>query len=432
MKKAKLIVIGAVIVGLGIGTFIGLEQIKDTKITNASPTQDQEQVLKSKIDELQNEQQRQTDEIWEKERQAGCTVASIPNCEGVPQILAVLKGKESLISADWREQNAGFSTMEYTSAENVTFTLFIPASRTNDTEAINKIKQTLDGGGKYEADSNMTYFEDTCRYGDQMRARQEILATNETCQKLEEERERLHDEFSKQIDDYRRQLELLDARPEADQQKAMDAIRQFREKPELQLAYVKTQSQPTKFGIGKIVSQGENSTQTEIPEGYAVPVEIYQEKAPIGDGCEVYEYEVDVETNKIVEMRIVYPAEYDQYELTSEEKAKCDKTEEFLYRPLYTESQLEEIAMNFLKKNVNNFEEIKNEFVYRPSEANSQSIADKRFWRWTGEKPELPEGWLVDTPPVINLLLASSGEIIQYGDNTDSFRIVEKIKNETK
>jgi hypothetical protein len=175
------------------------------------------------------------------------------------------------------------------------------------------------------------------------------------------------------------------------------------------------------------VSQGENSTQTEIPEGYSVPVEIYQEKEPIGGGCEVYEYEIDVETNKIVEIRIVYPAEYDQYELSQEEQAKCGKTDEFLYRPLYTDVQLQEIAMNFLKKHVANFDEIKGEFVYRPSEANSQNIVAKRFWRWTGKKPEVPEGWMVDTPPVINLLLASSGEIIQYGDNTDSFRIIEKI-----
>jgi len=432
MSRNNLILIGTIIVGLGIGTFIGLEQMKNTEITTASPEEDQKQVLKLKIDELQKEQQRQTDAIWEKERQEGCTVASIPNCEEIPQILAVLKGKENLITADWREQNAGFSTMEYTSAKNDVFTFFMPPSRVNDTEAIERIKQTLGGGGKYEADSNMTYFENTCRYGDQIKARQEILATNETCQKLEEERERLHDEFSKQIDDYRRQLDLLDARPEADQQKAMDAIRQFREKPELELVYVKTYPHPTKFGIGKIIRQDGNSTVSETPEEYNVPVEIYQEKEPIGGGCEVYEYEVDIETNKIVEMRIVYPAGYDQYELTPEEKVKCDKTDEFLYRPLYTEAQLEEIAMTFLKKHVANFDKIKDEFVYRPSTADSNSIADKRFWRWTGEKPEVPEGWLVDTPPVINLLMASSGEIIQYGNNTDSFRIVEKIKNDTK
>jgi hypothetical protein len=432
MNKKNLIVIGMAIIGLGVGTIIGLQQIKNTKITTASQ-QDQKQVFKSKIEELQQEQQRQTDEIWEKERQAGCSVVSIPNCEEMPQILAVLKGKETLVNANWREENQGFSTMEYTSKKNYVFTFFIPASRANDTEAIDRIKQTLDEGGKYEADSNMTYFEDTCRYGDQMRARQEILAVNETCRNLDEERQRLHDDFSKQISDYRRQLDLLNARPEADQQKAMEAIRQFREKPGLELVYVKTYPQPTKFGIGKIVSQGENSTQTEIPEGYSVPVEIYQEKEPIGGGCEVYEYEVDVETNKIVEMRIVYPAGYDQYELGQEEQVKCDKTDEFLYQPLYTEAQLEEIAMNFLKKNVANFDEIKDEFVYRPSTAKSgNTIANERFWRWTGEKPEVPEGWMVDTPPVINLLLASSGEIIQYGDNTDSFRVVEKIKNDTK
>lgn len=432
MSRNKLILIGTIIVGLGIGTFIGLEQMKNTEITTASPEQDQKQIIKSKIEELQKEQQRQTDEIWERERQAGCSVASIPNCEEMPQILAVLKGKEALVSANWREENQGFSTMEYTSKKNDVFTFFIPASRANDTEAIERIEQTLDEGEKYEVDSNMTYFEDTCRYGDQIRARQEILVSNETCQKLEEEREKLHDDFSKQISNYRRQLDLLNARSEADQQKAKEVIRQFREKPGLELVYVKTYPQPTKFGIGKIVSQGENSTQTEIPEGYSVPVEIYQEKEPIGGGCEVYEYEVDIETNKVVEMRIVYPAEYDQYELSQEEQVKCDETDEFLYRPLYTEAQLEETAMNFLKEHVANFEEIKDEFVYRPSEANSQNIAAKRFWRWTGEKPEVPEGWMVDTPPVINLLLASSGEIIQYGDNTDSFRVIEKIKNDTK
>jgi len=217
MNKKILIIIGMAVIGLGVGTVIGLQHIKNTEITSASQ-QDQKQLLKSKIEELQKEQQKQTDEIWEKERQAGCAVASTPNCEEMPQILAVLKGKEALVNANWREENQGFSIMEYTSKKNDVFTFFIPASRVNDTEAIKRMKQTLDEGGKYEADSNMTYFEDTCRYGDQMRARKEILASNETCQKLEEERQKLHDDFSKQINDYRRQLDLLNARPETDQE----------------------------------------------------------------------------------------------------------------------------------------------------------------------------------------------------------------------
>jgi len=428
MNKKNLLIIGAIVVGLGIGTIIGLQQVKKAEPTIASQNLSQEELLKSQIEDLKKEQQEKLDKITEQERAEGCFAESIPNCENIPQILTVLKGKEDLIDEKWREENSEFETMEYTSVKDAVFTIFIPPSRTGDEEAIRIIKETLDNGGKYEADPNMTYFEDTCRYGDVARKRQEILDSNETCRELNEQKDALLKEYRQKIDECRRQLDLLTARPEEEREKAMEAIREFREDPELELVYINSRPHPTQLGIGKIISQDENSTHMETPEGYQTPVEIYQEKEPIGGGCEVYEYEIDTETNKVLQMRMVYPEGYNDLEMNEIDKEKCDKTNEFLYRPLYTEAELEEIAMDFLRKHVDNFEEIKDEFVYRPSTADPKTIASQRFWRWTGEKPEVPEGWMVDMPPVINLLLSCSGEIIQYGDNTDCFRIIEKIK----
>ncbi len=428
MNKKYLLIIGTIVIGLGIGTVIGLQQVKDSETIAALQGENQEELLKSQIEDLKNEQKEKLDKITEQERAEGCFAESIPNCEDMPQILVVLKGKEKLIGEKWREENNGFETMEYTSAKNAVFTFFIPPSRTGDEEAVERIKQDLDKGGKYEADPNMTYAEDTCRYGDQIRKRREMLESNETCKELNEQMEATRKEYKDKIDECRKQLDLLTARPEEERQKAMEAIKEFRENPELELAYIHTYSHPTQLGIGKIISQDENTTGMETPEEYQMPVEIYQEKEPIGGGCEIYEYEIDIETNKVLQMRMVYPEGYNDLEMNEVEKEKCDKTSEFLYRPLYTEAELEEIAMDFLRKHVENFEEIKDEFVYRPSTANPETIASQRFWRWTGEKPEVPEGWMVDMPPVINLLLSCSGEILQYGDNTDCFRIIDKIK----
>jgi len=140
MKKANLFVIGAITIVLIIATIIGLQQAKGLIVVpppNVESPKPQ-------------------------------------NCEDIPQILAVLKGKEGLVSKEWREEHKAFTTLGYTSAENVDFVLFIPPSRMPaslkiiDNEAINAVKRTLDKRGKYEVDPNMIFYEDTCKYGDQV------------------------------------------------------------------------------------------------------------------------------------------------------------------------------------------------------------------------------------------------------------------------
>lgn len=79
------------------------------------------------------------------------------------------------------------------------------------------------------------------------------------------------------------------------------AIRNFRTQPELKLVYTETRPHATQFGIGKEVKR-ENTYYYETPDKYKIPVRVYQEKKMIGDGCQVFEYEVDAKTHKVVEM----------------------------------------------------------------------------------------------------------------------------------
>lgn len=244
------------------------------------------------------------------------------------------------------------------------------------------------------------------------------------CWELQLKRILLQEEYQKKID-------LLTARPPEEREAATQAIREFRGKPDLELEYISTRSSPTQFGIGKIIKQGEGMMAYDTPDELKIPVEVYQEKELIGDGCEVYEYEVDTETNKVIEMRIVYPTK--RYEMEAkmpreEFMQRCQKGWEFLEYPLLTQTKLEEIAMNFLKMNIKNFEEIKDEFVYQPSTTNPKKIASQHTWRWVGEKPELPEGWMVEMPPVIQLMISCGGHIINYQNTVDSFRVIDKIK----
>jgi len=49
MNKKNLLIIGAIVIGLGIGTIIGLEQIRNTEVTTASPEINQEKAVSQKL-----------------------------------------------------------------------------------------------------------------------------------------------------------------------------------------------------------------------------------------------------------------------------------------------------------------------------------------------------------------------------------------------
>lgn len=49
MNKKNLLIIGAIVIGLGVGTIIGLEQIRNTDVTTASPEMNQEETINQKL-----------------------------------------------------------------------------------------------------------------------------------------------------------------------------------------------------------------------------------------------------------------------------------------------------------------------------------------------------------------------------------------------
>lgn len=214
---------------------------------------------------------------------------------------------------------------------------------------------------------------------------------------------------------------------------AIEAIKGFRRNPDLELEYIDTYSCATQFGIGKEV-EGEKGYYYETPEEYRIPVEVYQEKEMIGGGCQTYEYEVDTQTNEIVEMRMTYPRKYYvmEAEMTREElMQRCQKTHDFLEYPMLSQTELEEIAMNFLKTrtkkvwvHLKDFEEFKSQLTY-------SSKGNNHWWRWEDKDFQyysLPAGFAITgLPPTVQVGISSGGHIINYINNTSHFESVMQI-----
>ena len=248
-----------------------------------------------------------------------------------------------------------------------------------------------------------------------------VVSAEGVCGELQKQKEALLKETSLKSSQFSTQLDLLTARPESEREKAMQAIRDFMAKPDLQLQYIRTRH-PSNFNVGIITNQTDNGYTLEDVDGWERKVEVYQQKKYIGKTCEVYEYEVDIRNNEIVQVGIRYPQEgiiENPKQLEECEDARSLET------PLLTLSEIEDIAMAYTERGVKNFDAIKNQFIYEGSSTNPKTISAHNAWIYENKDYKLPEGLTATVPsevPTIWARVSSGGYLIMYLNTTGLFK----------
>lgn len=197
--------------------------------------------------------------------------------------------------------------------------------------------------------------------------------------------------------------------------KSEEAIREFMARPDLELEYMGIRP-PANFTVGVITEISRGGYKIETPKEWKRRVWIYQQKEFINDGCEVYEYEVDIRNNEVVQVGIRYPQEGVIPQPKSMEECQNTDTRS-LEIPILTMQEIEEAAMSYLRRGVENFDEIKDELVYEGSAKDPKRISAHHAWIWEDKDYKLPEGLEAQAPsevPTIWSRVSCGGHLIMY------------------
>ena len=246
------------------------------------------------------------------------------------------------------------------------------------------------------------------------------VSTEGICGDLQNQKEDLVKEMSFKSSQFSTQLDLLTARPESERVKAMEAIRAFMAKPNLQLQYMGTRH-PSNFNVGVITNQNDGGYTMDDVDGWERKVEVYQQKEYIANTCEVYEYEVDIRNNDIVQVGIRYPQE--GLILNPKKQSECQDTRS-LEIPILLMKHIEEIAMGYVQRGIKNFDAIENKFIYEGSADNPKNISAHNAWIYENKDYKLPEGLFAEAPskvPTIWSRVSSGGYLIMYLNTTGLF-----------
>jgi len=250
------------------------------------------------------------------------------------------------------------------------------------------------------------------------------VSTAEVCINLQKQKDDLARERSYKIGQLLTQLNVLTARPEAEREKALEAIRTFMGQPGLELAYISTRH-PSNFSVGRVTNHDDGGLTVEDVSGWERRVEIYQQKEFINDRCEVYEYEVDPRNNQIVEIHVRYP------EGGSVGNPECAKFGS-LEVPLKTKDQIEQIAFAYLGRDPEGTGSMLASSAIQPQYIPSMKGAANpamNEWRWEDKSYKLPEGLYSDAfaYPVLRIIISSGGKLVYYFNSTSLFEPQEQI-----
>ena len=209
--------------------------------------------------------------------------------------------------------------------------------------------------------------------------------------------------------------------------KAEQAIRTFMVEPNLELEYMSQNRHPANFSVykptGKTTANDDGGTY-DFVEGWDRPVYIFQQKNYINDRCEVYEYEVSIETHQVIQVGVRYPEEI-QPMMPDERISKCGQYGS-LETPLKTKAEIEQIAFEYLRRDSENAKILVSPGIqseYISSKKGSANPATNE-WKWEDKSISLPEGLIGDPwqHPLIRIIISSGGKLIYYLNTTDLFK----------
>ncbi|OGF25102.1 hypothetical protein A2303_05770 [Candidatus Falkowbacteria bacterium RIFOXYB2_FULL_47_14] len=183
-----------------------------------------------------------------------------------------------------------------------------------------------------------------------------------------------------------------------------DAIKKFMGDANFVVEYSRSQS-PANFNVGmltKLSDQGDERIDT--PQAWKRIVNIYRATKEIEETCQVYEYEVYPKTHDIVEVRVVYPEDY---------QGICTKGDLFL--PKVSEAQIKEVGKTYLK----------NLGLAQPLTVTPVDDMSRWQWKWQDEKYKLSDELVgrsaVDSKPTVRLFISSAGKLLQYNNTVALF-----------
>jgi hypothetical protein len=213
------------------------------------------------------------------------------------------------------------------------------------------------------------------------------------------------------LDNQTRSEALLKAPNQDTIAKTEETIKTFMALPNLTFNHVTVQNNPSNFSVGKVTVIGDGATRIDTPPEWNRPIYLIQQKEYINDLCAVYEYEVSAKTNQVTEVHV-------KALNTPPDSVKCGIYGS-LETPLKSKAEIEKIAMDFLGRNVKNFEQIKSQFVYISSKQGADNPAANE-WKWQDTSYQLPEGMSGDIP-TIRIIISSGGKLILYFNSSELF-----------
>jgi len=194
----------------------------------------------------------------------------------------------------------------------------------------------------------------------------------------------------------------------------MTVIRSFMAQPNLELTFVNIDLPMPYFRVGKVTKVG-NGENMEKVDGWVRQVNVYDQKDIIDGKCVVYEYHTDVRNHALTAV-IIRGLRSTEVDSLNKSGTTCVSGSGTMTK--ITKAEAETIAMDYLKRAIPNFDQIKEHLTY-----SLQSNGEAHEWLWEDKNFKLPEG-LESRPyyyPIIRITV-NGDKTISYWNTTSLFQ----------
>jgi hypothetical protein len=204
-------------------------------------------------------------------------------------------------------------------------------------------------------------------------------------------------------------------RNEASTSRDLTAIRNFMGKPDLELKFIETGLPQPYFMVGKVFPlEKDGGFRTDKVDGWIRQVNIYEQKELVSGQCSVYEYHTDARNHVLTSVRIRNLRQNEIDNLSEKDKSACEANSQM---PKITKAEAETLAMDYLKRALPDFDQIKDQFIYT-----SITKSNVHEWKWEDKNYKLPEGLGGDpySYPIIRIAIYGDKSIL-YENTTSLF-----------
>lgn len=191
---------------------------------------------------------------------------------------------------------------------------------------------------------------------------------------------------------------------------AIEAIRAFIGDQNIELVYHNTQP-PSNFAVGYNETLSGGDGRMIIPEDWKRQVDVYEQTNLTRD-CQIYTYEVDTRTNKVVQVQLVQ-----NFPVGSNMEYKSSQCLKNISPDTIIDSEAEKLAWTYARKNVTDLSQTKAKVSF------DKDKSDRYLWMWQDTAYKLPDT-LKSEPwphPTIRIILDKRGHLVTYLNTTFFF-----------